>query len=390
VSVEPLSKDDPRRIGPFRLEGRLGSGGMGEVFLGRSKRNGRAAVKLLRRDLSTDPQFRARFRREVQLALRVTGVCTAQLVDADVDADRPWLATEFVDGPTLLGYVREHGPLPPDQLTALALGLLEALHAIHAAGVVHRDLTPGNVLLAPTGPKVVDFGIAHTADGTAVTLTGGVMGTPAWMAPKQIRGDRPTAATDIFAWGLVVAYAGLGRSAFGEGRPEVLLHRIVNDAPETEGLPEPVRAAVSRCLDKDPSKRPSVEDLVERLADRDAVTQLDAFTQEILHSSYDRTSERRGLKGCQSVYPMGAVYREWVPVSDTGQGTTHGDGGIRWPTRAQAQQRVAPHRHRRFVASRSGNRTERHGAHAHHVDWREAEDEEGEGSPGNTRRQRPH
>jgi serine/threonine protein kinase len=209
-------------------------------------------------------------------------VCTAKLIDADLDANRPWLATEFVEGPTLLAYVREHGAIPRARLDALALGLLDALHAIHGAGVVHRDLTPSNVLLSPTGPKVVDFGVAHPMDGTAITMIGAVIGTPAWMAPEQVHGLHPTAATDVFAWGSVIAYAGLGRSVFGEGRPEVLLPRIVNDEPDLGDLDEPLRSLVRQCLRKDPSSRPTIEDVVARLVDRDAPTQFGTVTETTL------------------------------------------------------------------------------------------------------------
>jgi serine/threonine protein kinase len=255
---------------------------MGEVFLGQRKRGPMAAVKLLRADLASDTQFRARFRREVQVALRVEGFCTAKILDADVDAKRPWLAAEYVEGPTLLQYVRDHDALPEPQLQALALGLLEALHAIHAAGVVHRDYTPSNVLLSQHGPKVVDFGIAQPMEATALTATGAVIGTPAWMAPEQVQGLGHSPATDIFAWGLLVAYAATGRSPFGTGRMEAVIHRIVYDAPDVTGLSEPLRGQVLRCLNKDPSARPTIQELVSELVNRDAPTQLESITEQTL------------------------------------------------------------------------------------------------------------
>ena len=255
---------------------------MGDVFLGRSKRKEPVAVKLLRRDLASDPQFRARFRREVQVALRVRGFCTAKLLGADVDAERPWLATEFVDGPTLLQFVGEHGGLPTSQLHALALGLLEALHAIHSAGVVHRDLTPSNVLLSANGPKVVDFGIAHPLEATGLTMTGAVIGTPAWMAPEQAQGLPPIPATDMFAWGLVVVYAGTAHPPFGVGRAEVVLHRIVYDEPDLGNVEEPLRGQVGRCLSKDPASRPTVDDVVSQLVDRDMPTQLQTVAERTM------------------------------------------------------------------------------------------------------------
>lgn len=259
----------PRRLGPFRVEGWIGAGGMGDVYLGRGSDGDAVAIKVLRSEFASDPDFRRRFKREVEIASRVSGLCTARLIDADVDAEPAWLATEFVEGPTLADYVARHGPLAGERLRALAAGLLEALRAIHASGVVHRDLTPNNILLAPDGPKVVDFGIAHHVDASTLTRTGALMGTPTWMAPEQVEGKRPSEAADIFAWGSVVAFAGTCRPPFGEGRTEAVLYRVVHDPPDLAGLDPAVHRVVEKALAKDPSGRPTAERLLEALFERE-------------------------------------------------------------------------------------------------------------------------
>jgi serine/threonine protein kinase len=265
MPIAPLRRDDPRRAGSFRIRQRLGAGGMGEVFLAADPSGQLVALKMLRPDLAGDEAFRRRFSREVAAIQRVAGHCTARLIDADLTADHPWLATEFVDGPTLGDYVRDSGELRAGSLTALAVALLEALAAIHAAGVIHRDLTPSNVILASSGPKVVDFGIAHHVEASrAITVTGATLGTPAWMSPEQVEGRRATPATDVFSWGAVVAFAGLGRSPFGEGRPESIMYRIVHAAPDIDELPDPPLTAVGMSLRKTIEDRPGVPALLEQ------------------------------------------------------------------------------------------------------------------------------
>jgi eukaryotic-like serine/threonine-protein kinase len=213
---------DPKRLGPYELLGRLGQGGMGVVYLGRERRGGhRAAVKAIRPELAGDPAFAARFRREVEAARRVDSPRVARVLGADPAGPRPWLATEYVDGPTLAGAVAAGGPLTGGRLAAFAAGVAEALDAIHAAGVVHRDLKPGNVLLpggSPPEVKVIDFGIAWAADAT-MTRSGLRFGTPSWMAPEQLRDQPAGAPADVFAWGLLVAFAATGRHPFGGGPP---------------------------------------------------------------------------------------------------------------------------------------------------------------------------
>jgi serine/threonine protein kinase len=212
----PLRPEDPARVGRYTLVARLGAGGMGIVYLGTTEDGRPVAVKLLRPELADDPEFRTRFGREVAALVRVRGVCTVRVVEADTTSSRPFLATEYADGPSLSEYVDAHGPLEPNILYGLATGLAEALTAIHAAGIVHRDLKPSNVLLTQGGPKVIDFGIAQALDATAVTKTGMTVGSAGFMAPEQVMGQAAM-ASDIFSWGVTVAYAASGQPPFGTG-----------------------------------------------------------------------------------------------------------------------------------------------------------------------------
>lgn len=232
---------------------------MGEVFLAVGLGDRRVALKLVRRELLNDDTVRRRFAREVELSQQVGGRYTAKLVKADLRARQPWLATEFINGPTLREYVRARGPLTGGSLRALAVALLEAVAAIHEAGIIHRDLSPNNVILAPDGPRVVDFGIAHHAGmSPVITLTGGTVGTPSWMAPEQVEGKHSTPATDLFSWAAVMAYAATGHSPFGEGRPEAVLYRVVHGDPDLDSVPEALEEVVAACFAKDPDQRPSV------------------------------------------------------------------------------------------------------------------------------------
>jgi eukaryotic-like serine/threonine-protein kinase len=261
VARMPLQDRDPSRIGGFRLMARLGAGGMGVVYLGTAKDGTQAAVKVLRPELADDREFRVRFRREVALLARVNGVCTVRVLEADTESARPFLATEYADGPSLAEYVSQHGPLGPDMLQGLAVGLAEALTAIHAAGVIHRDLKPGNVLLTRSGPKVIDFGIAQTLDSTSLTKTGMMVGSPSFMAPEQILGQAGQAA-DVFAWGLTVAYAATGQSPFGTGPTNAVLYRIMHETPSVSGVPEQLRPIVEETLRKNPAERPTAQHLL--------------------------------------------------------------------------------------------------------------------------------
>jgi len=263
VQVGARQPGDPKRLGPYELLGRLGQGGMGVVFLGRERRGGRrAAVKAIRPELAGDPAFAARFRREVEAARRVDSPRVARVLGADPAGPRPWLATEYVDGPTLAGAVASVGPLTGGRLAAFAAGVAEALDAIHAAGVVHRDLKPGNVLLpgggSPEVPevKVIDFGIAWAADAT-MTRSGLRFGTPSWMAPEQLRDQPAGPPADVFAWGLLVAFAATGRHPFGGGPAEAVAYRILHDRPDLTGVPGSLRGLVEAALSPTPAARPT-------------------------------------------------------------------------------------------------------------------------------------
>ncbi len=218
----PLLDTDPSQVGRYRLVARLGAGGMGVVYLGVTEDGQQVAVKVLRPELADDPEFRVRFGREVTMLTRVQGVCTVRVIEADTEAPKPFLVTEYADGPSLSEYINTSGPLDAGMLYGLATGLAEALAAIHAAGIVHRDLKPSNVLLTAGGPKVIDFGIAQALDTTSLTRTGITVGSAGFMAPEQITGRAGTAA-DIFTWAVTVAYAASGQSPFGTGASDAIL-----------------------------------------------------------------------------------------------------------------------------------------------------------------------
>jgi serine/threonine protein kinase len=265
--VGGLKQGDPRRIGPYRLVGRLGRGGMGHVYLGVSAGGRPVAVKVIRADLATDPEFRVRFAREVAAVRRVSGLFTALVVDADVDGAVPWLATAYVAGPSLAEAVSRDGPMAARPALALAAGLAESLSAIHAAGVVHCDLKPSNVLLSPDGPRVIDFGISRAAgpeNSTGLAAGAGwVTGSPGFMSPEQALGGEIGPPSDIFSLGAVLTFAATGRGPFGRGsRPEVA-YRLVYGPPDLSEMPAGLRALVERCLTKDPGRRPTADEVLD-------------------------------------------------------------------------------------------------------------------------------
>ena len=257
----PLRPDDPETLGGFRIVGRVGTGGMGTVYAGlrpgRPARGGYTAIKVIREELTEDPDFHARFTREIRLLSRVRSRSVPEFLGSGPGADGPWLATEFVPGLSLSAHVKQHGPLPVNLLLGLAAGVAEALHAVHTAGIVHRDLKPGNVMLAPDGPKVLDFGIARAVDETALTRTGGLVGTPGWIAPEVLRGASAAPPADLFAWGALVAYAATGRAPFGSGSTDSLAHRVLNQPPDLTGVPASLLPLVTAALDPDPRRRPT-------------------------------------------------------------------------------------------------------------------------------------
>ncbi|GAA2205710.1 hypothetical protein GCM10009850_011680 [Nonomuraea monospora] len=263
--ANPLRDGDLTQLGPYRLHARLGEGGMGQVYLGRSPGGRLVAVKVVRPQLADDAHFRRRFAAEVDAARKVGGFYTAQVVDADTDASPPWLASAYIPGPSLHQAVQEHGPLPPESVAVLGAGLAEGLAAVHACEVVHRDLKPANVILAEDGPRLIDFGIARALDATSHTQTSAVLGTAAYMSPEQAAGQRVGPASDVFSLGCVLAYAATGRSPFGEGPVHAVVFRVVHTEPDLSGLPAPLAGLVAACLAKDPAARPGLDQVLAHL-----------------------------------------------------------------------------------------------------------------------------
>ncbi|MER7183026.1 serine/threonine-protein kinase [Streptomyces hyaluromycini] len=268
----------PEYAGHYRLESCLGSGGMGVVHLARSTSGLKLAVKVVHAEYAKDREFRGRFRQEVAAARKVSGAFTAPVVDADPEADRPWMATLFIPGPTLSEHVKRNGPMPPAQLRRLMAGLAEALRDIHRVGVVHRDLKPSNVLLAEDGPKVIDFGISRPKDSELRTETGKLIGTPPFMAPEQFRRPREVGpAADIFALGSVLVHAATGRGPFDSDSPYVVAYQVVHDEPDLTGVPEELAPLVLRCLAKEPEDRPTPDELTRGLRSLSASYDTQAF-----------------------------------------------------------------------------------------------------------------
>ncbi len=265
MAMMRLRREDPRVVGSFRLHRRLGAGGMGVVYLGSDRRGQRVALKVIRPDLAEDQEFRQRFAREVSAARRIRGGCTARLVAADLEADRPWFATQYVPGPSLHDRVADEGPLPAADVAAIGAALSEGLVAVHEAGVVHRDLKPSNILLSPKGPRIIDFGIAWATGASTLTHVGTAVGSPGFLAPEQVRGAAVTPATDVFALGATLAYSATADSPFGHGSSEVMLYRVVHEEPHLHGVPDALAPLVRACLAKDPEERPSTLQLSLRL-----------------------------------------------------------------------------------------------------------------------------
>ncbi|MER7582239.1 serine/threonine-protein kinase [Kitasatospora sp. NPDC097691] len=252
----PLGQDDPRRIGRYRLTAVLGQGGMGTVYLGRSPGQRLVAVKIVRPELAEDPVFRRRFAHEIEAAGLVGGFHTASVVDADPHGDPPWLATEYIPGPSLQDVLEQQGALPPRTLHTLAVGVAEALEHIHVCGIVHRDLKPGNIIVADTGPRIIDFGIARALDSTRLTGTGYVIGTQGFLAPEQLTGASITRAADLYAYGMVLCHAaGAAPLADGESLASAL-----------GLLPARFAGVITRCLDHDPGRRPTATQVLDLLA----------------------------------------------------------------------------------------------------------------------------
>ncbi|WP_460368568.1 serine/threonine-protein kinase, partial [Actinocorallia lasiicapitis] len=284
-------------MGSYEVVGRLGAGGQGAVYLGRTGAAGWVAIKFLHAQMNADPQARARFVREVAAAKKVKPFCTAQIIEADVDSDKPYVVTEFIDGPSLHDLVAQQGPRGETELRHLAIGMLTALAAIHEEGIVHRDFKPNNVLIADDGPRVVDFGIARTVNSqeSAVTATGMVVGTPGYLAPEQLTGAPLQSTVDIFAFGATMVFAATGQSPFEAETLPVIINRILNDEPDLSALPESLRPVIARCLAKDMAQRPAaidaLTDLMPSLRDLRSRGGQGASTDEVLQQGTQIASQ---------------------------------------------------------------------------------------------------
>ena len=264
--MEPLSADDPRMIGEFRLHSRLGAGGMGQVYLGFSPAGRAVAIKVVHPQLARDQEFLQRFGREVAAARAVSGMYAAPVVGSGLNDTPPWLATAYVPGPPLAAVVARYGALPEAATWRLAAGLAEALRAVHAVGLVHRDLKPANVLLADDGPHVIDFGISRAFQGTQLTSAGMVVGTPGYMSPEQAEGAQSGPPSDVFSLGCVLAYTATGSPPFGEGSAAAILYRVVRGEPDLGNVPASLRQLIEACLRKDPAQRPDLTQLTSMIA----------------------------------------------------------------------------------------------------------------------------
>ncbi|MGV9323405.1 serine/threonine-protein kinase [Streptomyces sp. NPDC003660] len=332
----------PEYAGHYRLESRLGSGGMGVVHLARSGSGMRLAVKVVHAEFARDDEFRGRFQQEVAAARRVSGAFTAPVVDADPEADRPWMATLFIPGPTLAEEVKRNGPMAPGEVRRLMAGLAEALRDIHRVGVVHRDLKPGNVLLAEDGPKVIDFGISRPKDSELRTETGKLIGTPPFMAPEQFRRPREVGpAADVFALGSVIVHAAAGRGPFDSDSPYVVAYQVVHDEPDLTGVPAGLVPLVRRCLAKEPEDRPTPDEIMSALRSVAASYDTQAFipAQRDVPTAESAEVPGDGVAGRPRRWTRGRV------ALATGALVLTGSAGIaatHWPGGEQAAPRVRP------------------------------------------------
>jgi hypothetical protein len=312
-----LLPEDPRRIGSYELRGRLGQGGQGVVYLGVGASGEQVAVKLLHASLRDDDPARARFVRELATARRVARFCTAQVLDADIHGDRPFIVSEYVEGPSLAEVIADRGPIEGAQLERIAIGTATALAAIHQADIVHRDFKPANVLLGPDGPRVIDFGVAKALD-PAATGASAVVGTPSYMAPEQFGGQRVGTPADVWAWGATIAFAATGRAPFGSDTIPAVMGRILQGAPDIRGVPEPLRDLVAAALTRDPAARPASAELLMRLIGHGGET-----TQMLHEGRTIAAATRPDLPPATRVAAPPPMPTTAAPPSDTG-------GGNRW------------------------------------------------------------
>ncbi|MFG2591853.1 bifunctional serine/threonine-protein kinase/ABC transporter substrate-binding protein [Streptomyces sp. NPDC048438] len=362
--MDELRPTDPARIGAHRLLGRLGAGGMGVVYLGRTDEGAAAAIKVILPEYAGDDEFRARFRREVEAARKVRSPWAVAVTGAGTEEERPWLATAFVPGPSLSEAVARCGPLPARSVRVLGRLLSRALTAVHTAGLVHRDVKPGNVLLAVDGPRLIDFGIARSGDATALTATGLVVGTPGFLSPEQASGGGTPAgpASDVFSLGCLLAYAATGRPPFGSGAVDALLYRTVHDEPDLAGIGDTgLRALVADCLAKDPAGRPTARELDERIAEDAPHGSIAWLPEDVVQLIADRSAEMLALPDIEptiaeepvpaapgrrrflSLAAAGAVvvagggaFAAWEALSDDEDGAAAKSGERAWTIGVQA------------------------------------------------------
>ncbi|MFI9601438.1 ABC transporter substrate-binding protein [Streptomyces sp. NPDC052043] len=354
-----------RSIGIYRLISRLGAGGMGEVYLAHSPSGRRVAVKVVHSQLVEDPLFRARFRQEVAAARRVSGAFTAPVVDADPDARQPWMATVYVPAPTLSGYIRENGPIPVDELWQLFAGLAEALRDIHRAQVIHRDLKPSNVLITDDGPRVIDFGIAKAIDCSASevhTKTGQVIGTPPFMAPEQWQVPPAISpAADVFALGSLLVYAATGRGPFDSDHPYVTAYQIVHHDPDLSALPDPLRPIIEKCLDKNPTRRPTPDELLTVVHSRRAtITAPGPTDQGAASARYRRRSKHGFTRALTSGLAAISLLAVGIPVvlnwrHESAQRTTDSGAGYNAATKGIANASETKGGTLRFVSAQEAD-----------------------------------
>jgi eukaryotic-like serine/threonine-protein kinase len=326
-TVRELQPGEPPVIGPYRLRGLLGVGGTGRVFLGVAPGGQLVAVKVIRAELATDPEFRMRFRQEVAVARTVSGPFTAPVIDADADAPLPWLATAYVPGPSLDDAVAERGPLPTWTVLKLAAGLAEGLSAIHAAGVVHRDLKPSNVLLAKDGPRLIDFGISRASGASALSHPGLLVGSPGFVSPEQAEGQEAGPPGDVFSLGAVLAFAATGKGPFGAGSTLALVYRVIHCPPDLDMVPAEVQPLVRRCLAQDPGLRPTAREL---LAVTNATRSLADGPPEPAIRTFARSAARAGPRDATTPMPVPGPLPERDPRPAPGglaprQDTRHRD-----------------------------------------------------------------
>ncbi|MFF0590385.1 protein kinase [Streptomyces sp. NPDC003781] len=339
--MEDLRAEDPREVGPYRLLKRLGGGGMGQVFLGHSRGGRLVAVKVVRAEYAADPDFRRRFAREVEAARQVGGFYTAHVVDADTGADPPWLASAYVPGPSLEAAVRRHGPLPERALGRLVSGLAEGLVAVHEREMVHRDLKPGNVLLAADGPRLIDFGIAQAAQETRLTGTGLAIGTPGFMAPEYVVAGEAGPAADVFALGAVLAYAATGRAPFGTSAPHAVNYRAVHEEPDLTGVPAGLAELAAQCLAKDPAARPTPARILDEMP-AGGDTARSWLPPDVATMLDERNHDARDVGGGSGPGP--------TPTAAQGGHKPEPTARERERERRERKRQRAGHRHRRLLA----------------------------------------